>query len=42
LNVAEQQLGAGVDENCSHEQKTLNVQRSTLHVQFASELNVQS
>ena len=24
LNIAEQKLGPGVDENCSHEQKTLN------------------
>jgi hypothetical protein len=25
LNVAKQKLGAGVDENCLHQQKTLNV-----------------
>jgi hypothetical protein len=35
LDVTEQKFGAGINENCSHEQQTLNVQRSTLNIQLA-------
>jgi hypothetical protein len=35
LNISQQKLCAGVNEDCPHEQETLNVQRSTLNVQLA-------
>jgi hypothetical protein len=43
-HVAKQKLCASVDDDCPHEQQTLNVQRSTFNAQrlIGSELNVQS